>query len=63
MTTQIAKPRQNAEAHEEGSLTARAFRSLVDAFEHATLFPDDPQRAARVRSDAPAAAAARPYEA
>jgi hypothetical protein len=49
MATEIAKPIPHAAPAPEGSLTARAFRSLVDAFEHATLFPDDAKREAADR--------------
>ena len=53
MTTEIAKPRQHAEPHADESLTARAFRSLVDAFEHATLMGgSDTQREASERQRA-----------
>ena len=53
MTTEIAKPRPHAETPLDGSLTARAFRSLVDAFEHATIMGGtDAQRAAAERQRA-----------
>lgn len=52
MTTEIAKVKPHAEAPLDGSLTARAFRSLVDAFEHATFLTTDAQRAAAERQRA-----------